>query len=166
VLAEVEHKEFLKTTLEKFPMQGQDASLVELNKKLRPGDPVTVEGARTALNNLFFNEAKYDLSPVGRYRVNRRLDKEQKEKCTALVKEDVLYLLNHLIKLIHDDGSIDDIDHLGNRRIRAVGEQLQKQMRVGLARLERLVREQMALKGSEGIVPSKSKLISRPLCRW
>ncbi|MDC0036878.1 DNA-directed RNA polymerase subunit beta [bacterium] len=162
VLAEVEHKEFLKTTLEKFPMQGQDESLVELNKKLRPGDPVTVEGARTALNNLFFNEAKYDLSPVGRYRVNRRLDKEQKEKSTALVKEDVLYLLNHLLKLIHGDGSIDDIDHLGNRRIRAVGEQLQKQMRVGLARLERLVREQMALKGSEGIVP-QNLINIRPL---
>ncbi|RAP29858.1 DNA-directed RNA polymerase subunit beta [Candidatus Marinamargulisbacteria bacterium SCGC AG-343-D04] len=154
--------DFFQKTLEKYPMQDEEIALVDLNKKLRPGDPVTVDGARVALNSLFFDEAKYDLSSVGRYRLNKRLSVSDDQKSTALVKADILHLLDHLIRLIHGDGNIDDIDHLGNRRIRAVGEQLQKQFRVGLARLERLIKEQMALKGSEKIVP-QNLINIRPL---
>ena len=73
MLASIDHKEYFQKTLDKYPMQPQDQSLIELNKKLRPGDPVTVEGAKTALNNLFFDQSKYDLSAVGRYRLNKRL---------------------------------------------------------------------------------------------
>tara|TARA_Y100001970_G_scaffold290551_1_gene424659 strand:- start:7264 stop:10467 length:3204 start_codon:yes stop_codon:yes gene_type:complete len=162
VLSKIEHKEFFMKTLEKYPMESKEVSLVELNKKLRPGDPVTVEGAKTALNNLFFVDTKYDLSIVGRYRLNRRLESDVDKNITCLVNDDIINLLNQLLKLLHGQGTVDDIDHLGNRRIRAVGEQLQKQMRIGLARLERLVREQMALKGTEKIVP-QNLINIRPL---
>jgi DNA-directed RNA polymerase subunit beta len=162
VLDGIDHKDYFRKTLEKFPIQEQNQSLVELNKKLRPGDPVTIEGAKTALNNLFFVQSKYDLSTVGRYRLNKKLGSDVPLENCALTKQDILNLLNQLLKTIHGEGNIDDIDHLGNRRIRAVGEQLQKQLRVGLARLERLIREQMALKGNENIVP-QNLINIRPL---
>ena len=162
ILEKITHKEFFKITLDKYPMMSQDESLVELNKKLRPGDPVTVEGAKKSLNSLFFDISKYDLSTVGRYRLNKRFSQETDVDDTVLVKSDILNLLEHLLLLIHGQGQVDDIDHLGNRRIRAVGEQLQKQMRVGLARLERLVKEQMALKIGEKIVP-QNLINIRPL---
>jgi DNA-directed RNA polymerase subunit beta len=149
----IHHKDFLKITFDKYPLMSYEESLVELNKKLRPGDPVTVEGAKKTLNALFFENSKYDLSTVGRYRINRRLGIKVDESNTVLTKLDILLLCNELIKLIHGDGNLDDIDHLGNRRIRTVGEQLQKQLRIGLARLERLIKEQMALKVNENLVP-------------
>ena len=162
VISAISHVDFFQKTIEKYPFMDQNQSLLELNKKLRPGDPVTVDGAQKALNSLFFDPAKYDLSTVGRYRLNRRLEIDSNSKNTVLDKEDILYLLDHLLKLIHDEGSLDDIDHLGNRRIRAVGEQLQKQFRVGLSRLERLIVEQMSLKGSEKIIP-QNLINIRPL---
>ena len=131
IFSNIKHKEYFEATLEKYPLQDQESALVELNKKLRPGDPVTVEGARNALNSLFFDDAKYDLSAVGRYRLNRRLSQSEKNTKTHLVNQDILSLLNNLLLLIHGEGIIDDIDHLGNRRIRSVGEQLQKQIRIG-----------------------------------
>ncbi len=162
VLKHIEHKSYFQKTLDKFPIQDQSVALIELNKKLRPGDPVTVEGAKNSLKNLFFEASKYDLSTVGRYRLNKRLGMDVPlENCT-LVKEDILKLLNQLLLIIHGKGVVDDIDHLGNRRIRAVGEQLQKQLRVGLARLERLIREQMALRGNESVVP-QNLINIRPL---
>ena len=162
VLERVSHNDFLKITIEKYPFLSHEESLLELNKKLRPGDPVTIESAKNTLNALFFDPAKYDLSIVGRYRVNKRLENEEGSKETVLNKDDVIFLLDHFLKLIHDQGSLDDIDHLGNRRIRSVGEQLQKQLRVGLSRLERLIVEQMSLKGSEKIVP-QNLINIRPL---
>ncbi|RAP32091.1 DNA-directed RNA polymerase subunit beta, partial [Candidatus Marinamargulisbacteria bacterium SCGC AG-414-C22] len=162
VLKAIKHKEYFQKTIDKYPFEDQDTSLVELNKKLRPGDPVTVEGAKNALNSLFFDPDKYDLTPVGRYRLNRRLENKNKNEETYLLKDDILLLLDQLLKLIHKEGSLDDIDHLGNRRIRSVGEQLQKQMRVGLARLERLIVEQMSLKANENIVP-QNLINIRPL---
>ena len=120
-------------------------------------------GQKKSLNSLFFDESKYDLSSVGRYRLNKRFKQDVDIKNTVLVNNDLLMLLEHLLLLIHGDESIDDIDHLGNRRIRAVGEQLQKQMRVGLtARLDRLVKEQMALKAGENLVP-QNLINIRPL---
>ena len=114
------------------------------------------------MNGLFFNPDKYDLSDVGRYRINECLQVKVDEECTVLTKEDVIASVNCVIELARGERLADDIDHLGNRRIRSVGEQLQKQFRVGLARLERLIKEQMALRGNESIVP-QTLINIRPL---
>jgi len=149
-------------TIEKHPIQEQEDCLLEIHRKLRPGDPVTLDGAKALLQNMFFDEGKYDLSVVGRYRVNRRLEISVDEKTAVLTNEDIIGVLNYTLGLLNSEGFTDDIDHLGNRRIRSVGEQLQKQFRVGLARLERLIREQMALKGDEKIIP-QTLINIRPL---
>lgn len=149
-------------TLEKHPIQEQNECLLDIHRKLRPGDPVTLEGAKALLANMFFDEGKYDLSKVGRYRVNRRLELDVDINTVVLTKEDILGVLDYTLGLVVSEGFTDDIDHLGNRRIRSVGEQLQKQFRVGLARLERLIREQMALKGDEKIIP-QTLINIRPL---
>lgn len=146
-------KETIKRTLDKDPIQNQKDALIDIYKKLRPGDPVTLEGAKLLLNNLFFDAAKYDLGKVGRYRINKRLDLNIDINTTVLTGDDIIGVINGVLDLIHKKGTTDDIDHLGNRRIRTVGEQLQKQFRIGLARLERLIREQMTLKSNEKIVP-------------
>ena len=149
-------------TLEKHPIQEQNECLLDIHRKLRPGDPVTLEGAKALLGNMFFDVGKYDLSKVGRYRVNRRLELDVDINTVVLTKEDILGVLDYTLGLVVSEGFTDDIDHLGNRRIRSVGEQLQKQFRVGLARLERLIREQMALKGDEKIIP-QTLINIRPL---
>jgi DNA-directed RNA polymerase subunit beta len=153
VFKEIKDTEFIQKTIDKFPITNTDECLLEIHKKIRPGDPVTIEGAKTLLNNLFFNEDKYDLSDVGRYRVNQRLELKTDENTVVLTSDDIFATTNLLIDIIRGNGSTDDIDHLGNRRIRSVGEQLQKQFRIGLARLERLIKEQMALKANDKIVP-------------
>ncbi len=153
VLSLVKDKDLITKTLDKCPIESVDDCLLDIYRKLRPGDPVTLDGAKTLLHGLFFDEAKYDLGDVGRYRINKRLDLSVDINTTVLTKEDIVAVVNHVIDLIHGEGITDDIDHLGNRRIRSVGEQLQKQFRVGLARLERLVREQLAIKGNEKISP-------------
>ncbi len=153
LLGLVSNKDIFMKTLEKSPIESQEDCLLDIYRKLRPGDPVTLEGSRLLLNNLFFDSAKYDLGNVGRYRINKRLDLNVDIGTTVLTDKDILEVVNHVIALINGEGITDDIDHLGNRRIRSVGEQLQKQFRVGLARLERLVREQLAVKGNEKVVP-------------
>ena len=162
VLREISNKSVIQRTLDKAPIESSDECLLEIYKKLRPGDPVTLEGAKQLLHGLFFNNAKYDLSKVGRYRVNRRLELSIDESRTVLGVEDIVGMVNGVIKLMDDETVSDDIDHLGNRRIRSVGEQLQKQFRIGLARLERLVKEQIALKANEEILP-QSLINIRPL---
>lgn len=154
--------EIFSKTVDKHPFLQQDEALVDIHKRLRPGDPVTPEGAELLLNNLFFEEAKYDLGRVGRYRINRRLEIDVDSDKVVLTLDDVKGVLRELLNLVQKEGLVDDIDHLGNRRIRSVGEQLQKQFRVGLARLDRLVREQMTLRGGEKIVPQNLVNI-RPL---
>ncbi len=156
------NRELFQKTLDKFPIESQEDCLLSLHRKLRPGDPVTVEGAKTLLNNLFFDENKYDLAKVGRYRVNRRLEITVDPEKVVLTSDDVIGSVNYVLNLMSGNGITDDIDHLGNRRIRSVGEQLQKQFRVGLARLERLIKEQMALKINEKIVP-QTLINIRPL---
>ncbi len=153
VLKQCKDKEVMLKTLEKSPIISQEDSLLDIYRKLRPGDPVTLDGAKMLLNNLFFDPSKYDLGDVGRYRVNKRLDVNIDINTTVLTSDDIIAVVNHVIDLILGQGITDDIDHLGNRRIRSVGEQLQKQFRIGLARLERLVREQLAVKGNEKIAP-------------
>jgi len=155
VLKQVADKEIISKTLEKAPIESVQESLLDIYRKLRPGDPVTIEGAKLLLNNLFFDSSKYDLGNVGRYRINKRLDLDVDMNLTVLSTKDIVGIVNYVIGLIKNEGVTDDIDHLGNRRIRSVGEQLQKQFRIGLARLERLVKEQLAVKGNEKIVPQQ-----------
>ncbi len=146
-------RDVLLRTLEKGPVESSKDALMDIYRKLRPGDPITYEGARLLLDGLFFNPQKYDLGKVGRYKINKRLDLKTDPEHMSLTNEDIFAVVNYVITLINGGGQTDDIDHLGNRRIRTVGELLQKQFRVGLARLERLIREQMTIKGSENIVP-------------
>ncbi len=153
VLAAIGDREIFQKTLDKAPMMEESESLMELFRRLRPGDPVTQDGARLLLHGLFFDSGKYDLGDVGRYRINKRLDLNVEMAQVVLTKHDILGVVKYVLDLLRGEGVTDDIDHLGNRRVRGVGEQLQKQFRVGLARLERLIREQMAVKGNEKIVP-------------
>jgi DNA-directed RNA polymerase subunit beta len=150
----VNERELFEPTLAKFPFTNEDDALIELHKGLRSGDPVTLQGAKVLLESLFFNDDKYDLSDVGRYKINQRFYLNSTPvETTALVKDDIVHVIRYICNLVHKKGLTDDIDHLGNRRVRTVGEQLQRQFRIGLVRLERLIKEQMALKGNEAITP-------------
>jgi DNA-directed RNA polymerase subunit beta len=162
ILAALPEGEFRRRSLKECPIMPHDEALVELYKRLRPGDPVTQEGAQVYLNNLFFNARRYDMGKVGRYKLNRKLGIKVPEEKQTLTKEDILAMVRYLIMINAGEGISDDIDHLGNRRIRAVGELLQRQIRVGLARVEKLVKEQMMVKGNEPVTPSQLVNI-RPL---
>jgi DNA-directed RNA polymerase subunit beta len=140
----------------------QKEALMEIHRKLRPGDHITEEGANVFLTNLFFNPERYDLGYIGRYKMNQKLGLKVDPAVQYLTKEDVIGVVNYIIKLTKDEGTIDDIDHLANRRVRAVGELMQKQFKVGLARLERLIKEQMMLKGNEDFMP-QNLINIRPL---
>ncbi|NQW16682.1 MAG: DNA-directed RNA polymerase subunit beta, partial [Chloroflexi bacterium] len=119
----------------------EDEALVEFYRRLRPGEPPSVENARNLLDNLFFNPRKYDLGRVGRYKLNRNLGRN--EDVRTLTKGDILDLIRKMIQINNGRSKVDDIDHLGNRRVRAVGELIQNQLRVGLLRMERVVKERM-----------------------
>jgi DNA-directed RNA polymerase subunit beta len=162
ILASLPEGEFRRRSLKECPIMPHDEALVELYKRLRPGDPVTQEGAQVYLNNLFFNARRYDMGKVGRYKLNRKLGIKVPEDKQTLTKEDILAMVRYLIMINTGEGISDDIDHLGNRRIRAVGELLQRQIRVGLARVEKLVKEQMMVRGNEPVTPSQLVNI-RPL---
>ena len=153
LLSAVIEKDVISRTIDKFPVPDQNDGLIDIYRKLRPGDPVTLEGARLLLHNLFFEPSKYDLGDVGRYRINKRLEVDVDMSILVLTGFDILKVVANVADLVAGKGMIDDIDHLGNRRVRSVGEQLQKQFRIGLARLERLIKEQLAVKGNEKIVP-------------
>ena len=153
ILAAVDYDVPIKATLDKSPLEDEETCLLEIYKRIRPGDPVTLDGARSLLKNLFFDEAKYDLGAVGRYRINRRLNIDVDNELMVLTNDDIMVCVNLVANLLNNQGEIDDIDHLGNRRVRTVGEQLQKQFRIGLARLERLIREQMSINIAEKVVP-------------
>ncbi len=150
----VKEKDLFEPTITKFPFSNEDDALIELHKGLRSGDPVTLQGAKALLDTLFFNKEKYDLSDVGRHKINQRFYLQGTPvETNALVKEDIVATIQYICDLVNKKGLTDDIDHLGNRRVRTVGEQLQRQFRIGLVRLERLIKEQMALKGNESITP-------------
>jgi DNA-directed RNA polymerase subunit beta len=119
----------------------EEEALLEFYRRLRPGEPPSVDNARELIENLFFNDRKYDLGRVGRYKLNRRLSLE--EKTRTLTKNDIVELIRRMITINNGRASNDDIDHLGNRRVRAVGELIQNQLRVGLLRMERVVKERM-----------------------
>ena len=127
---------------------------IEIYKRLKPGDPPTIDVANLHFNNLFFNSERYDLSKVGRLKINRKLGFDVSLDHTTLRSEDILEVVRYLIGLRNGEGTVDDIDHLGNRRIRSVGELLENQYRVGLMRMERAVRERMSLGELETLMPN------------
>jgi DNA-directed RNA polymerase subunit beta len=142
---------YLRDTLLADKVKTTDDAIIEIYRRLRPGDPPTLDTARQLFFNLFFNPERYDLSKVGRLKLNYKfynhLPEEQRpsiEEC-VLTKQDILETVRHLIELKHDRGSVDDIDHLGNRRVRAVGELMENQYRIGLVRMERAIKERMSM---------------------
>ena len=144
---------FMSDTLRIDPSKNQLEALVEIYRMMRPGEPPTKESAENLFNNLFFSEERYDLSGVGRMKLNRRLGREELEGEGVLNKEDIVDVLRTLIDIRNGKGETDDIDNLGNRRIRSVGEMAENQFRVGLVRVERAVRERLSLAESEGLMP-------------
>jgi len=147
--------ESMRMTLEKDHTTGRDDALIDIYRKLRPGEPPTVDSAQTLLENLFFNGKRYDLAKVGRYKVNKKLGLELPFDQGTLTEDDVLATIDYIVKLHagQDGFETDDIDHFGNRRLRTVGELIQNQIRLGLARMERVVRERMTTQDVEAITP-------------
>ena len=148
------HPEYFQKTIEKEGQFGEDDALMELYRKLRPGEPPTVAGGQQLLESRFFDPKRYDLGKVGRYKLNRKLRLNIPDTHRVLTPQDILSSIDYLINLEFDIGSVDDIDHLGNRRVRSVGELLQNQVRVGLNRLERIIRERMTVSDSESLTPA------------
>ncbi|MCJ7769098.1 MAG: DNA-directed RNA polymerase subunit beta [Dehalococcoidales bacterium] len=150
-------RKFIQSTIERDPLiiDGTTA-LIDIYRKVRPGDPPNVENARKLINNLLFNPQYYDLGAVGRYKLNQRLGFEDKisEDKSALTHEDIVEIVKHIIMINNGDEPADDIDHLGNRRIRVVGELIQNQFRIGLMRLERVARERMSILSIDMVTPS------------
>src|SRR5690554_2730128 len=144
---------FMSDTLRIDPTRTPLEALVEIYRMMRPGEPPTKDSAETLFNNLFFSEERYDLSAVGRMKLNRRLGREESTGEGILTHEDIIDVLKTLIAIRNGQGQVDDIDNLGNRRVRCVGEMAENQFRVGLVRVERAVRERLSLAESEGLMP-------------
>src|SRR5947208_205782 len=136
---------YLRDTLIADKLQSPDEAIMEIYRRLRPGDPPTLETAQNLFNNLFFNPERYDLSKVGRLKLNYKFKLDESLENTVLTKRDILETIRYLIDLKNGKGSIDDIDHLGNRRVRAVGELMENQYRIGLVRMERAIKERMSM---------------------
>ena len=130
-----------------------DEALLEIYRRLRPSSPPTPEVAASFFNNLFFNPSTYDLSEVGRFKINARLNVETDISVKTLTKEDIVEAVRYLVRLKDEQGKVDDIDHLGNRRVRTVGELVENQYRIGLVRMERAIRERMTLQEVETLMP-------------
>ncbi|WP_007023248.1 DNA-directed RNA polymerase subunit beta [Saccharomonospora iraqiensis] len=156
--------ETLLATLEKDHTAGTDEALLDIYRKLRPGEPPTKESAQTLLENLFFKDKRYDLAKVGRYKVNKKLGLQLPYDSGTLTEEDIVTTIEYLVRLHAGEETMgegetevpvetDDIDHFGNRRLRTVGELIQNQIRVGLSRMERVVRERMTTQDVEAITP-------------
>lgn len=148
------HPEYFQKTIEKEGQYSEEEALMELYRKLRPGEPPTVSGGNQLLESRFFDPKRYDLGKVGRYKLNRKLRLSTPETIRVLTPQDILAAVDYLINLEFDIGSVDDIDHLGNRRVRSVGELLQNQVRVGLNRLERIIRERMTVSDADSLTPA------------
>ncbi|MDN5774260.1 MAG: DNA-directed RNA polymerase subunit beta, partial [Brevibacterium aurantiacum] len=168
ILEEFGEFESIRETMAKDTVNTQDEALLDIYKKLRPAEPATAEAARNLLNNLYFNPKRYDLAKVGRYKVNRKLGVDAPLSDSVLSTDDVVATIRYLVSLhagvdtskgVRDGEDIelsvklDDIDHFGNRRIRAVGELIENQVRTGLSRMERVVRERMTTQDVEAITP-------------
>jgi DNA-directed RNA polymerase subunit beta len=145
----------LRNTLLQDKVASPEDAVLEIYKRLRPGDPPTIETATTFFNNLFFNPERYDLSRVGRLKLNHRLNLDAPLEQGTLRREDILRVVRYLTELKNGNGTIDDIDHLGNRRVRAVGELVENQYRIGLVRMERAIKERMSLQDIETLMPQE-----------
>ncbi len=151
--------EYIRATLERDNSESTEEALVEIYKRLRPGEPPTVDSARSLLEALFFDAKRYDLAKVGRYKLNKKLGDFQDPndippmEVRHLTRGDIVASVKRMLALMDGEGHKDDIDHLGNRRLRSVGELLQNQFRIGLSRMERVVRERMTIQDVEVITP-------------
>ncbi len=154
ILDALRHPEYFQKTIDKEGEFSDEEALMELYRKLRPGEPPTVSGGQQLLESRFFDPRRYDLGRVGRYKLNKKLRLNVPEATRVLTSTDILAAVDYLINLEFDTGSIDDIDHLGNRRVRSVGELLQNQIRVGLNRLERIIRERMTVSDADSLTPA------------
>ncbi|MES9944110.1 MAG: DNA-directed RNA polymerase subunit beta [Candidatus Thiodiazotropha sp.] len=152
---DLDHGSFLSDTLRIDPTTNELEAQVEIYRMMRPGEPPTKEAAQNLFNNLFFTSDRYDLSAVGRMKFNRRLSREDEIGEGVLSKDDIIDVLKELINIRDGNGVVDDIDHLGNRRIRCVGEMAENQFRVGLVRVERAVKERLTQAESEGLMPQE-----------
>ena len=144
---------YLRETLLVDKIGNTDEAVIEIFRRLRPGDPPTLKSATALFDSLFFNPERYDLSTVGRLKLNYKLGLETPLENTTLTKEDILEVVRYLIDLRNGKGAIDDIDHLGNRRVRTVGELLENQYRIGLVRMERAIKERMSLQDVDSLMP-------------
>ncbi len=152
---DLDHGPFISTTLRIDATTSILEAQVEIYRMMRPGEPPTKESAQNLFNSLFFNEDRYDLSGVGRMKFNKRLGRDEVTGEGILSNEDITEVLKELVNIRNGNGVVDDIDHLGNRRIRCVGEMAENQFRVGLVRVERAVKERLTLAESEGLMPQE-----------
>ena len=144
---------FISNTLNIDPSTTRLEALVEIYRMMRPGEPPTKDAAENLFQNLFFNPDRYDLSAVGRMKFNRRVGRDESEGDGVLDKDDILDVLSTLINIRNGFGTVDDIDHLGNRRVRSVGEMAENAFRVGLVRVERAVKERLTQAEADGLMP-------------
>src|ERR687895_1400506 len=152
---EFDHGRYISDTLRIDPTHTPLEAQVEIYRMMRPGEPPTKEAVENLFKSLFFSPDRYDLSPVGRMKFNRRIGRSATEGPAVLSKEDIVDVLRTLINIRNGNGTVDDIDHLGNRRVRSVGEMVENQFRVGLVRIERAVKERLSLAESEGVMPQE-----------
>lgn len=150
---DLDHGSYISDTLKIDPTSSQLEALVEIYRMMRPGEPPTKEAAEALFKNLFFVDERYDLSAVGRMKFNRRVGRKNDDGPGTLTKEDIMAVIKTLIDIRNGIGMVDDIDHLGNRRVRSVGEMTENQFRVGLVRVERAVKERLSLVESENLMP-------------
>ena len=164
ILALFNNDELIQPTIEKDTTSNEPEALIEIYKRLRPGDPPTVDSARNLIHSLFFDHKRYDLAKVGRYKINKKLGLDVDKQTKNLTLEDILAAYRYMLSLMHgaEGYTVDDIDHLGNRRIRSVGELLQNQFRIGLTRMERNVRERMTTQDPNEVTP-QSLINIRPV---
>jgi DNA-directed RNA polymerase subunit beta len=152
---DLDHGPFISNTLNIDPSTTRLEALVEIYRMMRPGEPPTKEAAENLFQNLFFNPDRYDLSAVGRMKFNRRVGRDNSEGTGVLDKDDILDVLSTLINIRNGFGTVDDIDHLGNRRVRSVGEMAENAFRVGLVRVERAVKERLTQAEADGLMPQE-----------
>ena len=164
ILSLLGDSDVVRNTLERDVATTREDALIEIYRRQRPGEPPTVDSARSLLDGLFFNEQRYDLARVGRYKINKKLSEEIDADKRVLTHEDIVAALQYLLAVQAGDESkhLDDIDHFGNRRVRTVGELVQNQFRIGMSRMERVVRERMASQDADDITP-QSLINIRPI---
>jgi len=148
-------RNYISTTMDREPLiKNEKEALIDIYKKLHPGEMPSLDNARKLIKNLFFESARYDLGTVGRYKLNKRLGLDVSLKERTLTREDIIEIVRHIIMIDNGQDHGDDIDHLGNRRVRTIGELVQTQFRIGFLRLEQVVRERMSIIGTEAVTPS------------